>query len=116
MKFYICAVCGNVMEQIKDNGPKIHCCGVPMTMLEPNDEDITNEKHVPVIENGKVKVGSVQHPMTEEHLIEWVAVLNNGVVKRYNLTEKDIPEITIDSDFEEIYAYCNVHGLWKYKK
>lgn len=75
-KFFICKHCGNLVGMIHNAGVKIICCGEPMTELVPNTTDAAGEKHLPVVEvSGKqvtVSVGSVPHPMTEEHHIAWV--------------------------------------------
>ena len=75
-KFYICKHCGNMIGMIKSSGVNVVCCGDPMTELKPNTVEASQEKHLPVvtIEGNivKVKVGSVEHPMTEEHHIAWI--------------------------------------------
>jgi superoxide reductase len=94
------------------------CCGQPMNLLEENTTDAATEKHVPVIEKTadsvKVSVGSVAHPMQEEHYIEWIQVLANGKSYRKFLKPGDAPEaefsVTGDVTARE---YCNLHGLWK---
>ena len=91
--------------------------------LEPitaNSKEVAVEKHIPVVEEGEegvtIQVGSVLHPMTEEHYIEWIFVgLKNGALK-INLNPGDEPKVTIPYHKEEIlsvYSYCNLHGLWK---
>lgn len=83
--------------------------------------DAAQEKHVPVVtkkcKQVKVDVGSVSHPMTEAHLIEWVAVeTEQGYQVKY-LKATDAPVCTFslaDGDqLVAVYAYCNLHGLWK---
>ena len=88
--------------------------------LNAGTTDAAREKHVPVLEvkDGKayVKVGSVAHPMTAEHLIEWVAVkTDKGLYFRF-LKAGDPPAAVftlVDEAVEAVYAYCNLHGLWK---
>ncbi|WP_094607650.1 Desulfoferrodoxin [Sporomusa silvacetica DSM 10669] len=113
-----CSVCGNIVELIKSGGGQLVCCGKPMEKLEANTTDAAAEKHVPVAErrDGKlyVKVGSVEHPMTEAHYIEWIAVTDGIGTQRIFLSSSDKPEaIFCDKENVEIYAYCNLHGLWK---
>lgn len=73
VKVYKCAHCGNIVKMIEDKGVTPVCCGEPMQLLDPNTTDAATEKHVPVVnvEGNKVivNVGSVEHPMTEEHHI-----------------------------------------------
>ena len=76
-KFLRCGHCGNLVGMIHDAGVPISCCGENMKELIPNTTDAANEKHVPVVEiNGDIltaKVGSVEHPMLDEHYIQWRA-------------------------------------------
>ncbi|TWH51825.1 desulfoferrodoxin [Sporomusa sp. KB1] len=116
--FFRCNVCGNIVELIKKGGGQLVCCGKPMEKLEANTTDAAVEKHVPVAErrDGKlyVKVGSVEHPMTEAHYIEWIAVTDGTNTQRISLSPSDKPEaVFCDKENVEIYAYCNLHGLWK---
>ncbi len=116
--FFRCNICGNIVGLIKNGGGQLVCCGKPMEKLEANITDAAAEKHVPVAErrNGKlyVKVGSVEHPMTEQHFIEWIAVTNDTSTQRAVLSPSDKPEAVFDDRENAIvYAYCNLHGLWK---
>lgn len=118
IKFFRCSICGNIIGQIKNGGGQLVCCGKPMEKLEANTTDAAVEKHVPVAErkDGKlyVKVGSVVHPMTEAHYIEWIVVTDGTSTQRISLTPSGNPEaIFCDKEHADIYAYCNLHGLWK---
>ena len=83
--------------------------------------DAAQEKHVPVVtkkcKTVKVDVGSVTHPMTAEHLIEWVALETEQGYQIKYLKADDAPVATFtlaDGDKAvAVYAYCNLHGLWK---
>jgi len=116
--FYRCEVCGNMVGLIKNGGGKLVCCGKPMVKLEANTTDAAKEKHVPVAsrKDGKiyVEIGSTAHPMTEEHYIEWIAVVSDSGTERINLSPMDEPKaVFCDKPNAEVYAYCNLHGLWK---
>lgn len=118
IKFFRCSICGNIVGQIKNGGGQLVCCGKPMEELEANTNDAAVEKHVPIAEHkdGKlyVKVGSVEHPMTEAHYIEWIVVTDGTSTQRISLSPSDKPEaIFCDKEHADIYAYCNLHGLWK---
>lgn len=118
ISFFQCAICGNLVGVIKKGGGTLVCCGKPMTKLEPNTTDAATEKHVPVIErsDGKlyVKVGSVLHPMLENHYIEWIALTDGVKTERISLKPGESPEaVFCDRENAEIYAYCNLHGLWQ---
>lgn len=121
MKFYICRHCGNIVAKVKDSGVPVVCCGEPMTELIPGASDGAAEKHVPVwkAEGNKVTVtiGSVPHPMTEAHFIEWVAIQTKFGNQRKALRPGDRPEVCFavceGDEVEAVYAFCNIHGLWK---
>lgn len=117
-KFYKCDTCGNVITKVVDSKVPVVCCGKPMTELVPNTVDAATEKHVPVVtwlddKRIKVEVGSVAHPMLDEHHISFIYVetLDGGI--RVDL--KDKPEAVIyvgDTKPVAVYEYCNLHGLW----
>ncbi len=123
MKYFICEICGNLIELIEEGGGELVCCGQPMKELKAKVNDEGNEKHLPVIstEDSKihVKVGSVEHPMTEEHHIEWISIYYNNKTQRIKLDHNSKPEaiFTVLEKFEtmDIYSYCNIHGLGKMK-
>ncbi len=99
---------------------KLECCGEEMVLMEEKTADSTVEKHVPLLsangEGVKVVVGSTLHPMTEEHYIQWIEVVNGPWVNRKYLKPGDAPEAEFFvpmSDKLEVRSYCNIHGLWK---
>ncbi len=118
-RFFKCNHCGNVIEKVVDKGVPVVCCGERMQELIPNTVDASGEKHVPVVtqldENTiKVEVGSVAHPMLEEHHIAFIYVETERGGIRVNLTDK--PEAVVYLGDERpiaVYEYCNLHGLWK---
>ena len=123
MEFYICEHCGNLVGMVKNSGVPIICCGQKMTKLEPGTSDGAAEKHVPVfqVEGSKVTVtvGEVEHPMLDVHFIEWIAIKTAQGAQRKVLKPGDAPKaeflLTDDDKLEEVYAYCNLHGLWMAK-
>lgn len=116
---YQCSVCGNVVEVVRAGGGKLVCCGVPMELLTENTTDAAQEKHVPVIEKVeggvRVKVGSVPHPMEEQHHIEWIEINADGKQCRQYLSPGGAPEAFFPTDAGAVVAreICNLHGLWK---
>jgi superoxide reductase len=118
-QIYRCNVCGNIVEVLHAGVGQLVCCGQPMELLQEKTEDVGLEKHVPVIEKTesgvKVKVGSVPHPMEENHYIEWIEVIADGRTYRKFLKPGDNPEAEFEIKTEGIVAreYCNIHGLWK---
>jgi len=120
-RFYICNHCGNIVGKIKDSGVSVVCCGEKMKQLVPGEVEASVEKHLPVVtvENNTVTaiVGSVVHPMTEEHNISWVYLETNSGGQRKELSPTSEPKVTFALAEGEtpvaVYAYCNLHGLWK---
>ncbi len=119
--FYRCKKCGNfVMFVGKKSGCTPFCCSQEMALLTPNTTDAATEKHVPevVVEGDKVtvQVGSTLHPMTEEHLIQFIYLqTEDGGQIRY-LKAGDEPKAAFALNGEKplaVYEYCNLHGLWK---
>ena len=118
VKFYRCPICGNVIELIDGDSKRITCCGKNMELLVANTVDASVEKHVPVYkkegEKIVVKVGDVIHPMEEKHYIMWIALVSDNKVTRVDLLPNEAPEAVFDYvEKAEVYAYCNLHGLWK---
>ena len=121
-KFYVCKHCGNLVGLIHAGGGTLVCCGDPMTLLEPNTVEASTEKHIPVVtvDGNKVTVavGSIPHPMTPEHFIQWIYLCTYSGGQRKSLTPTDKPEATFyldDTNVCEVFAYCNLHGLWSVK-
>lgn len=121
MKFYVCSHCGNIIRFDKNTGVPVMCCGEKMEELIPGTTDAAQEKHVPAvfIDGNKVtvKVGEVEHPMEEEHYIEWIILETKEMEYKANLNPGEKPEATfILNDGDEVvaaYEYCNLHRLWK---
>jgi len=118
-QIYKCNVCGNIVEVLHTGAGELVCCGENMQLMQEKREDVGQEKHLPVIEKtpGKVtvKVGSIPHPMEDNHYIEWVEVASDGKAYREFLKPGDSPEATFQIKAEKITAreYCTLHGLWK---
>lgn len=119
MEIYRCEQCGNLLEVLHGGVGELVCCGQPMSLLVANSVDAAKEKHVPVLVKAEggvtVKVGSVAHPMTEAHFIEFIELIADGVVCRRALQPGDAPEAFFATRADQISAraYCNLHGLWR---
>ncbi|MBE6034017.1 desulfoferrodoxin family protein [Aminipila sp.] len=120
-KFFVCKHCGNLVGMINSSGVPMVCCGEKMTELEANTVEASVEKHIPVVTvEGNIitaKVGSVEHPMVEEHFIEWLYLDTTKGGQRKSLEPGEKPEAKFAVVEGEkplaVYAYCNLHGLWK---
>lgn len=122
MIFYVCPLCGNVLGTIYSSGVIPSCCGKPMQTLEPGVTDGDLEKHIPFVTKEadntlRVRVGSIAHPMTKEHYIEWILLHTSRGNYRKVLNPGEAPEtvfrLTEDERPLEVLAYCNIHRLWK---
>lgn len=121
VKFYKCMHCGNIAIKVVDNKVPLVCCGEPMVELVPDTQDAALEKHVPAVTvDGNcvhVNIGSVDHPMTSEHYIQFICLIKENGYEIHPLTPDNQPH----SDFYlgegekavSVYEYCNIHGLWK---
>ena len=119
-KFYICEHCGNLIGMIHDAGVPVMCCGKKMTKLEAGVVEASYEKHIPVVKvegnTVHVSVGSVEHPMLDVHSILWVYLQTDKGGQRKNLEVGKAPAVSFalaDEKPVAVYAYCNLHGLWK---
>ena len=118
--FYICEHCGNIVGMIKNTGVPLICCGEPMKEIIPGSVDASLEKHVPAatVEGNTVtvQIGSAIHPMIEEHHIEWICLESEHGRQRKALKAGQEPKavfVLVDDKPVKVYAYCNIHGLWK---
>ena len=119
--FYRCNHCGNIVAFVKASGVPVVCCGEKMTEIIPGTVDASREKHIPVwsVEGNivHVTVGSVEHPMLPEHFIEWISIETQQGNQRKELRPGEKPEACFalceGDEVEAVYAYCNLHGLWK---
>ena len=121
MRFFRCAHCGQIIAIVKGTGVPVICCGEPMKEIIPGTTDASVEKHVPVYEvrDNKVyvTVGATEHPMTEPHYIEWISIQtkfgNQRKVLNYTDEPKAVFAICEGDEVVAVYAYCNLHSLWK---
>ena len=120
IRFYKCMHCGNIIGVIHNAGVPMMCCGEKMTELVPGTVDASLEKHVPVVSvDGNivtVKVGEVEHPMLDEHYIQWVYLQTDRGGQRKCLNPGEKPEVKFalcDETPVAVFEYCNLHGLWK---
>lgn len=121
MKFYICEKCNKIFAFLQKEEAPLQCAGEEVKELVPHTKDAGNEKHLPVVEiNGNivtVKVGSIEHPMLDEHFINWVALETKQGNQRKELKPGQKPEVRFaiveGDEVIAAYEYCNLHGLWK---
>ena len=120
-KFYRCRHCGNIIAFVHASGVPVVCFGEEMEEIIPNTTDAAREKHVPVAAVSgttvTVAVGSAAHPMTEAHYIQWISLHTVQGNQRKELKPGEEPRAVFAlSEGDKplaVYAYCNLHGLWK---
>ena len=120
-RFFRCSRCGNIIAFVKESGAPVVCCGEKMEEIVPGSTDGALEKHVPVIETDgdtvTVRIGEAEHPMAEEHYIEWISIETEQGNQRKELKPGGEPKAVfalVPGDrVLGAYEYCNLHGLWK---
>ena len=119
LEVYKCEVCGNIVEVTNGSAGTLTCCNQAMTLQEEKTADFATEKHVPIIEATEkgvlVKVGSTDHPMAEDHYIQWIEIINGDYIQRKYLKPGDKPQAEFwvkYSDKLVAREYCNMHGNW----
>ena len=121
VRFFICNHCGNIIAMIKDQGVPIKCCGESMKEIIAGTSEGAKEKHIPVykVSGGAVtvSVGEKEHPMTDEHYIDWVCMETEEGFQLKKL-KADMPakitfSLTKGDKVKSVYAFCNQHSLWK---
>lgn len=118
-KFYVCKDHGFLIHIL--NSGETEKCTENMKEIIANSTEAAGEKHIPVVKvEGKkvtVSVGSVFHPMTEEHSIGLVYLKTDkgGQYKVLHANDEPVAQFALSDDevAKEAYAYCNLHGLWK---
>ena len=119
--FYICRHCGNIISMIRDKGVPVYCCGEAMQEIIPGTTEASQEKHIPVYDirgnTVHVTVGSAEHPMTEEHYIEWICLESEHGIQYAHLNPNDKPKAKFalceGDNVRTVCAFCNQHDLWR---
>ena len=118
LNLYKCMKCNTLIQQLDESNANIECCNTKMTKIEANTFEASTEKHIPIYELSNseiiVTIGEIEHPMEEDHYIEWIsAVADNYEVTKY-FTPGEMPKLVCKYvEGMKLYAYCNKHGLWK---
>ena len=116
LELYRCEICGNIVQVMQNGNGELVCCGKPMALLSPhNISEEKQEKHVPVIDGDKIKIGSEPHPMINEHYIQFIQAMSEDkkeIITKF-LSPDQTPEMHTDtSKYHKAIEYCNIHGLW----
>ena len=109
-KFYVCPVCGNIIHSTGDS--LISCCGITLPPLDAEEADETHVLHIEKVEDEHFV--TIDHPMTKEHYISFVAFITSDRVQFVKLYPEGNPETRLQlRGFGKIYWYCNRHGLFQ---
>ena len=111
-RFYVCPICGNVIHTLGE--ALISCCGVTLPPLSAEDCDSEHIISMESVEDEQFV--TLEHPMTKEHYISFVAYVTADrcqIVKLYPEGEAQL-RLPVRR-FGTLYAYCNRHGLYRKK-
>ena len=120
IKIYKCSICGNIAIKVIDKNTQLKCCEKFMEELKANDTEASLEKHVPFVTiNDNIAtavVGETQHPMQEEHFINFIIfqTTNGYFVKNLKPNTAPVAQYILNENEKllAVYEYCNLHGLW----
>lgn len=119
-KFFRCKHCGNFVGLINNANVPMICCNEKMEELVPNTVEASKEKHIPMVkiegDNVYVQVGDILHPALTEHHIEFIYLQTENGGQRKSIKVGSEPKASfklIDDKVVAVFAFCNLHGLWK---
>ncbi len=108
--FYVCPVCGNVI--LSSGEAVVSCCGITLPSQEAEEADEEHRISVEVVEDEYYV--TVDHPMTKEHYISFLAAVSDHGVQLIKLYPEGSAETLFRIDrVRAVYAYCNRHGLFR---
>ncbi|MBR0105731.1 MAG: helix-turn-helix domain-containing protein [Lachnospiraceae bacterium] len=111
-RFYVCPVCGNVIQAAGET--VVSCCGITLPPLEPEDPDDAHAIRAEIVEDEYYV--TVDHPMTKDHYISFLAALSDQQVQFVKLYPEGPAEARFKMNRVKIlYAYCNRHGAFRVK-
>ena len=109
-KFHVCPVCGNIIQSTGNS--VISCCGITLPPLEAEEADLDHAVHIQQVEDEHFI--TIDHPMTKEHFISFVAFVTSDRVQFVKLYPEGNAETRLQlRGFGMLYWYCNHHGLFK---
>ncbi len=108
-EFYVCPICGNVIHSIGEVA--IHCHGI---QLVPIESEQTDEEHMILIERVEDEYYvRIDHSMTKEHYISFVAALSSDDIQMVKLYPEENAEVRFKiQGVKRIFFYCNRDGLY----
>ena len=111
-RFYVCPVCGNAIRSTGE--ALVSCCGIVLPPLEAEPADEDHGIRTETVEDECYV--TVDHPMTREHHISFLAAVSDQSVQFVKLYPQGGAEARFKIDrVKYLYAYCNRHGLFRVK-
>ena len=111
-KFYVCPLCGNIIRTTGD--AVISCCGITLPPLEAEETDDHHQICIEKVEDEYFV--TVNHDMTKEHFISFIAYLTSDRVQFVKLYPEGNAETRLNfRGSGYVYIYCNKHGLMRKK-
>ncbi len=113
-----CLKCGALVRVLNDctcDNCGIKCCNEQMKKLIPNSSGASEEKHIPKYKKVDKEINvTLNHPMEEDHFIEWISLVHQDKEEIVFLHPGDKAECKFNYiPGSTIYSYCNKHELWK---
>ena len=109
-KFYVCPVCGNVVHALGEGS--FSCCGVQLVPCEAEEPDQSHAIAVERIEDEWYV--TLDHPMTKDHFISFIAYVTTGGVAFTKLYPEQEAAVRFRAGMSgALFAYCNRHGLFR---
>lgn len=111
-KFYVCPVCGNIIHSSGE--AVVSCCGIT---LPPLEAEVPDDGHgINVEADGYELYVTMDHVMTKDHYISFIAALSDQGVQLVKLYPEGMAEARFSgSRVKRVLAYCNRHGLFEVK-
>ena len=111
-KFHVCPLCGNVIHST--GNAVISCCGITLPPLEAEEADGSHAVTIAIVEDEHFI--SIDHPMTKDHFISFIAFVTCDRVQLVKLYPEGNAEVRLPRrGMGILYWYCNRHGLFKQK-
>ena len=111
-KFYVCPVCGNVIQATGE--AVVSCCGITLPVLDPETADADHMIHMEIVEDEYYI--TIDHPMNKEHYISFLAAVSDDRIQFVKMYPEGNATARFKMDYVKyIYAYCSHHELFKQK-
>lgn len=111
-RFYVCPVCGNVLQAA--GSALVSCCGIILPDLEAEDADEDHSITIETVEDEHFI--TVHHPMTKAHYISFASFVTSDRIQLVKFYPEGNAETRLQlRGMGDLYYYCNRHGLFRKK-